>query len=133
MKLSYPLTQVLAVAGAFMVVATFAFSSSTSTSIDFAISIGAVLAGLAIARSVSTAIGLGTALVGAWSILVTLGIFSGTTQRWLDFAAGAAFAAAGLAAGALIERSQRRATEQPVVVPASSNGYRAVDPERVAV
>ena len=132
MKLSYPLTQVLAVAGAFMIVATFAFSSSASTSIDFAISIGAVLAGLAITRSVSVAIGLGTALVGAWSILVTLGIFSGATQRWLDFAAGAAFAAAGLAAGAIIERSHR-AADAPAVAPASSNGYRVVDPERVAV
>jgi len=87
MKLSYPLTQVLAVAGAFVVVATFAFSSSTSTSIDFAISIGATLTGLAIART-NLAVGLGTTLVGAWSILVTLGIFSGSTQRWLDFAAG---------------------------------------------
>jgi hypothetical protein len=132
MKLSYPLTQLLAVAGAFMIVATFAFSASTSTSIDFAISIGAVLAGLAIARSVSLAIGLGTALVGAWSILVTVGIFSGTTQRWLDFAAGAVFAVSGLAAGALIERSHRPA-DAPAVAPAGSNGYRVVDPERVAV
>ena len=116
MKLSYPLTQLLAVAGAFMIVAAFAFSSSTSTSIDFAISIGAVLAGVAIARSVSIAIGLGTTLVGVWSILVTLGIFSGATQRWLDFAAGAVFAVAGLAAGALIERSERAAAQQDAPV-----------------
>lgn len=132
-KLSYPLTQLLAVAGAFMIVSTFAFSSSTSTSIDFAISIGAVLAGVAIARSVSIAIGLGTALVGVWSILVTLGIFTGTTQRWLDFAAGAVFAVAGLAAGALIERSQRPAAAPVAVAPASPNGHRVVDPERIAV
>ncbi|TML04672.1 MAG: hypothetical protein E6G41_11485 [Actinobacteria bacterium] len=119
----------LAVAGAFVVVATFAFSSSTSTSIDFAISIGATLTGLAIART-NLAVGLGTTLVGAWSILVTLGIFSGSTQRWLDFAAGVAFAAAGLVAGALIERSQRRAA--PVVAPATSNGYRVYEQDRVA-
>ena len=112
MKLSYPLTQVLAVAGAFVVVATFAFSSSTSTSIDFAISIGATLAGLALVRT-NRAIGVGTAVIGAWSILVTAGIFSGTTQRWLDFAAGAAFAAAGLATGALIERSHRAEEAAP--------------------
>ena len=131
MKLYYPLTQLLAVAGAFVVVTTFAFSSSTATSIDFAISIGATLAGLAIARGTNLPIGLGTAVVGAWSILVTLGIFSGATQRWLDFAAGVAFAAAGLAAGALIERSNRR----PVVAPAgvaASNGYRAAEQDRVA-
>jgi hypothetical protein len=130
MKLSYPLTQLLAVAGGFIVVATFAFSSSTSTAIDFAISIGATLVGLAIART-NLAVGLGTALVGVWSILVTAGIFSGSTQRWLDFAAGVAFAAAGLVAGALIERSHRRAA--PVVAPAGSNGYRVYEQDRVAV
>jgi hypothetical protein len=126
---NYTLTQVLAVAGAFMVITTFAFSTSAATSIDFAISIGAALVGLAIAREANVAIGLGTTVVGAWSILVTLGIFSGATQRWLDFAAGAAFAAAGLAAGALIERSQRRAV---ITVPASSNGYRVAEQDRVA-
>jgi hypothetical protein len=126
---NYTLTQLLAVAGAFMVITTFAFSTSAATSIDFAISIGAALVGLAIAREANVAIGLGTTVVGAWSILVTLGIFSGATQRWLDFAAGAAFAAAGLAAGALIERSQRRAV---ITVPASSNGYRVAEQDRVA-
>ena len=113
-----------------MVITTFAFSTSAATSIDFAISIGAVLAGLAIART-QIAIGVGTAVVGAWSILVTAGIFSGATQRWLDFAAGVAFAAAGVAAGALVERAQRRAlagAETPV--PASSNGFR-VEQDRV--
>ena len=129
MKNYYPLTQLLAVAGAFVVITTFAFGSSAATSIDFAISIGATLAGLAIARS-NVAIGLGTTVLGAWSILVTAGIFSGATQRWLDFAAGVAFAAAGLVAGALIERSQRRAA--PVVAPATSNGYRVYEQDRVA-
>jgi hypothetical protein len=131
MKLSYPLTQLLAVAGAFVVVTTFAFSSSASTAIDFAISIGATLVGLAIARSTNLAIGLGTAVVGTWSILVTAGIFSGSTQRWLDFAAGVAFAAAGVVAGALIERSNRRTLVAPAGV-ASSNGYRVAEQDRVA-
>jgi hypothetical protein len=136
MKRYYPLTQLLAVAGAFVVVTTFAFSSSTATSIDFAISIGATLAGLGIAAlapsRAGVGIGLGTAVLGAWSILVTLGIFSGSTQRWLDFAAGAAFAAAGLAAGALIERAQRRALEgADTPAPASSNGFRVAAQDRV--
>jgi hypothetical protein len=133
MKHYYLLSQILGVAGAFVIVTTFAFSTSAATSIDFAISIGAVLAGLALARGTSIALGAGTAVVGAWSILVTLGIFSGATQRWLDFAAGAAFAAAGLAAGALIERSQRRAlavAEAPV--PAGSNGFHVAAQDRVA-
>ena len=136
MKRYYPLTQLLAVAGAFVVVTTFAFSSSTATSIDFAISIGATLAGLAIAAiAPSTAgrgIGLGTTVVGAWSILVTLGIFSGATQRWLDFAAGVAFAAAGLVGGALVARAQRRALDvADTPAPAGSNGYRVTEQDRI--
>jgi hypothetical protein len=136
MKLYYPLTQLLGIAGAFVVITTFAFSSSASTSIDFAISIGAVLAGVAIAAMAPNAagrgIGLGTAVVGAWSILVTIGIFSGATQRWLDFAAGGAFAVAGLAAGALVERSQRRALAIATVpAPVSSNGFRVAEQDRV--
>jgi hypothetical protein len=88
------------VAGAFIVVATFAFSSSTSTSIDFAISIGATVVGLTIART-NLAIGIGIA-----------------------------FAAAGLVAGALIERKQRQAA--PVVATVSSNGYHVYEQDRVA-
>jgi hypothetical protein len=130
MKRYYPLTQLLAVAGGFVVITTFAFGASAATSIDFAISIGALLIGLAVARGVSAGIGLGTSVLGAWSILVTLGIFSGATQRWLDFAAGAAFAVAGLVASALVARSQGEAT---IVAPAASNGYRVVEPEHVAV
>ncbi|HET8536426.1 MAG TPA: hypothetical protein VFL73_04520 [Solirubrobacteraceae bacterium] len=113
---NYTLTQLLAVAGAFVVITTFAFGTSAATSIDFAISIGAVLAGLAIARGVSLGIGLSTVVVGAWSILVTLGIFSGSTQRWLDFAAGAAFAVAGLAAGALAARSEGAQVSAPTSI-----------------
>jgi hypothetical protein len=129
---NYTITQLLAIAGAFVVITTFAFGTSAATSIDFAISIGAVLAGLAIARGVSLGIGLSTVVVGAWSILVTLGIFSGSTQRWLDFAAGAAFAVAGVVAGALVARSQS-AAPAATVAPAGSNGYRVVQPEQVAV
>jgi hypothetical protein len=128
---NYTLTQILAVAGAFMVITTFAFSTSAATSIDFAISIGAVLAGLAIARTTNVLIGASTAVLGAWSILVTVGIFSGATQRWLDFAAGAAFAVAGVVAGALVARAQLGAVAVAPV--ASSNGYRVVEQDRVAV
>jgi hypothetical protein len=127
---NYTLTQILGVAGAFMVITTFAFSTSAATSIDFAISIGAVLAGLAIARSTNALIGASTAVVGAWSILVTVGIFSGATQRWLDFAAGAAFAVAGVVAGALVARAQLGAVA--VAPMASSNGYRVAEQDRVA-
>jgi hypothetical protein len=136
MKRYYPLTQLLAVAGAFVVVTTFAFASPAATSIDFAIAIGATLCGLAIAAvapgNAGRGIGLGTAVVGAWTILVTLGIFAGATQRWLDFAAGVAIAAAGVAAGALVERAQRRALDAPAqAVPASSNGFRVPEQDRI--
>ena len=47
---------------------------------------------------------------------MTLGIFSGATQRWLDFAGGAVFAVAGLAAGALVGRSERVAAQQDAPV-----------------
>jgi hypothetical protein len=138
MKRYYPLTQLLAVAGAFIVVTTFAFSSSVATSIDFAVAIGVTLVGLAIAaiapsssRRSHVAIGVGSAAVGAWTILVTLGIFSGATQRWLDFAAGVAIASAGLAAGALVERAQRRGLVAEMPAPASSNGFRVAEQDRV--
>jgi hypothetical protein len=113
---NYTITQLLAVAGAFVVITTFAFGTSAATSIDFAISIGAVLAGLAVARGVSLGIGLSTAVVGAWSILVTLGIFSGSTQRWLDFAAGVAFAVAGVVAGTLVARADGAQVSAPATI-----------------
>jgi hypothetical protein len=113
---NYTITQLLAVAGAFVVVTTFAFGTSAATSIDFAISIGAVLAGLAIARGVSAGIGVATVVVGAWSILVTAGIFSGATQRWLDFAAGAAFALAGVVAGSVVARAEAAQVSAPASI-----------------
>ena len=136
MKRYYPLTQLLAVAGAFVVITTFAFGSGAAVAIDFAISIGATLVGLGLAGLAGStkerAIGAGTVVLGAWSILVTAGIFSGATQRWLDFAAGAAFAAAGVVAGALVERAQRRAVDAPTASSIASNGYRVVEQDRVA-
>jgi hypothetical protein len=76
--------------------------------------------------------GASTAVLGVWSILVTVGIFSGATQRWLDFAAGTAFAVAGVAAGALVARAQNGAVAVAPVANPSSNGYRAVEQDRVA-
>src|SRR5205823_1615234 len=44
---------------------------------------------------------LATATLGAWSVLVTVGIFSGATQRWVTFAAAAAVTGLALAGQAL--------------------------------
>ena len=56
---------------------------------------------------------LATYLIGAWTILVTAGIFSGAPQRWLTFASAVAIvglSVAGQVAGLL-------ASERPAVRP----------------
>jgi len=104
----YPyLLQALAVAAGFVVVSTFAFGHSTANAIDFAISIAVIVAGAGLAAAgrdkVEQAIGLATSILGSWSVLVTAGIFSGATQRWLTFAAAAAVTGLALAGQALEE------------------------------
>jgi len=104
----YPhLLQALAVAAGFVVLSTFAFGHSTANAIDFAISIAITVLGVvavAVGRGkVERAIGLATVVLGSWSILVTVGIFSGSTQRWITFAAAAAVAGLALAGQALEE------------------------------
>ena len=73
----------------------FAFSQGSSNSITFAIAIAAGLVALAAQGNVPAAprrlhrtLLAATTLVAAWTILVTLGIFSGATQQWLVFAGG---------------------------------------------
>jgi hypothetical protein len=104
----YPyLLQALAVAAGFVVVSTFAFGHSTANAIDFAIAIGATVAGAGVVASgrdkVERTIGAATIGLGAWSILVTAGIFSGSTQRWLTFAAAAAITVLAVAGQTLEE------------------------------
>ncbi len=129
----FPLTQLLAVAGAVVVVNAFAFSASTARAIDFAIAIAVTVIGvagavLAPSRGQRALMGVATA-IGAWTILVTVGIFSGSTQRWLDFAAGAAIAAIGLLAGSLYEA---RRGSSVVAVEVSGNGHRSAAETRIA-
>jgi hypothetical protein len=133
MKRYFALTQLLAVAGAVVVVNTFAFSASTARAIDFAIAIAVTVAGiagviLAPSRAQRALMGAATA-IGAWTILVTVGIFSGSTQRWLDFAAGAAIAGVGVLAGSLYE-SRRGSAVGPVE--AAANGHRPGVETRIA-
>ena len=104
----YPnLLQALVVVAGFVVLSTFAFGHSTANAIDFAISIAITLLGLGVVAAgrgkVERAIGVATTALGAWSILVTVGIFSGSTQRWLTFAAAAAVAGLALAGQAIEE------------------------------
>jgi hypothetical protein len=39
-----------------------------------------------------------TCLIGAWTFLVTVAVFSGETQRWVTFASAAASVASSIAA-----------------------------------
>jgi peptidoglycan/LPS O-acetylase OafA/YrhL len=110
---SYPyLLQALAVAAAFVVLSTFAFGHSTANAIDFAISIAVTALGLGVSAAgrgrVERGIGLAVTTLGAWSVLVTVGIFSGGTQRWVTFAAAAAVTALALAGSAIEESGVAR-------------------------
>lgn len=113
---SYPLiTVTLAIAGGFVVLTTFAFSQGAANGIDFAIGIGVTVLGLAAFASAPAehrrthrALSGAVVAIGAWIILVTLGIFTGDTQNWLVFGSGAAVGAAGLAAHALYESGRER-------------------------
>jgi hypothetical protein len=115
----YPLlAQLLGIAAAFIVVTTFAFGHPAANSIDFGVFIGITVISL-IATAVAPGakervVSLGVALVGAWSILVTAGIFSGSTQRWLAFAGACAVAASAAGAQALYELARER-RDAPVV------------------
>src|SRR3954470_6818419 len=97
MSIRYRLAMLaLGAAGAFTVVSTYAFSRGSANAIDFAIAIGVTVVSLAAipaARSArQIAVAGTTAVIGAWSVLVTAGVFAGATQRWLTFAAGCAVA-----------------------------------------
>jgi hypothetical protein len=123
MSRSYPLLVLgLLVAGAFIVVSTFAFGSGAVDGIVFGVSIatlltGGVAAALAPTRA-QTAANAGVVLASAWTILVALGIFSGATQTWLLFAGGAAVATAALASSAAESLARPRSERSaPVAVP----------------
>lgn len=125
MSRSYSLTSLaLAVAGGFIALTTFAFSQGSSNSITFAIAIAAGLAAIAAQRRVPdvhrrlhrTLLGA-TTLVAAWTILVTLGIFSGATQQWLVFAGGAAIGGMALLGSAVDDVARGRRAAGPVAVP----------------
>jgi hypothetical protein len=89
----------IAIAAAFLVVATATYSLSAITWLAFAISIGTLVVSasltLAYHRSIATVVtGLVTALVSAWTIVASLVFSQGTVQ---SLALGGALAIAGLA------------------------------------
>jgi hypothetical protein len=92
----------LALAGGFVVVTTFAFGHSTANTIDIGVTAAVTLAAAATCfirvEPILRGAALLTCLIGAWTFLVTIGIFSGDTQRWLTFAFAAAIVATSIAA-----------------------------------
>ena len=127
------LTQALAAAGGFVVLTTFAFGHGAANAIDLGVIIGVtIVAGAAVLASPSVrhrAVAGVSTLVGAWTILVTAGIFSGSTQRWLTFAAAVAITGLSLLGHTAYEL--RRARRE--VGPERSEGSQpAPRPVRVA-
>src|SRR5918996_2925861 len=98
-------------AGAFLVTATYGFEPETTVHLGFGVSIAVVLVGLAMAYFGYTGgqrpeeklglglLGLLTAVLAAWTIIATAGVFPDDTARWLMFASGlghVALAVAGI-------------------------------------
>lgn len=84
------------VAGGFLVVSTYGFTTDTAVSLGFAVSIGVAVIGLAMVylavrgeRKIGPGVlGALTALLAAWTIVATAGTFPDDTARWLVFASG---------------------------------------------
>jgi hypothetical protein len=114
MSIRYRLAMLaLGAAGAFTVVSTYAFSRGSANAIDFAIAIGITvvsLAAIGAARSGrQVAVAVATTAIGAWTVLVTAGVFGGATQRWLTFAAACAVAGLALLETAVHDLREARA------------------------
>ena len=92
----------LALAGGFIVVTTFAFAHSTANAIDIGVTAAVTVAAAATCfirvGPVLRGAALLTCLIGAWTFLVTVGVFSGETQRWVTFAFAAAIVATSITA-----------------------------------
>jgi hypothetical protein len=124
MSRPYALTALaLLVAGAFVVVSTFAFSDGTASAIGFGVAIGAYVASLAAQlvvpaerRAAHRGLMIGIALVSAWTVLVAVDVF-GDDHVWLVFAGGVAIATGALVAIASDVLSRgRRTARRPVAV-----------------
>jgi multidrug transporter EmrE-like cation transporter len=106
---------VIGVAAAFLVVATTAFSMSTTASLAFAISIGTLIVAAAVSyryrKDVATlSLGVATAIVSGWTIVASL-VFSPQTVQDLALAAGLAMAGLAIAGMTEHELTSERAVE----------------------
>ena len=106
------LSSIVVLAGALIVVTSFAFSRASATWIAFGLSVivltGSVVslavlpsAGASLYRLVAAVVGV----IAAFTIVTSLGAFAGGAQHWIEFGAGvAAIALASLAAGRYVIR-----------------------------
>jgi hypothetical protein len=106
---------VIGVAAAFLVVATAAFSLSTTASLAFAISIGTLIVSAAVSyryrKDVATlSTGLVTAIVSGWTVVASL-VFSLPTVQNLALASGLALAGLAIAGMTEHELENERAVE----------------------
>ena len=105
----------IGVAAAFLVVATAAFSPSTTASLAFAISIGTLIVSAAVSygyrKDVATlSTSLVTAIVSGWTIVASL-VFSLPTVQSLALASGLALAGLAIAGLTEHELDNERAVE----------------------
>ncbi len=120
MRRTYPFLIGMAnlLAGAFMVIATFAWTAGTAVDLGFAISIALVVFGLTMTllgargyasaeRIAVTVLGGLTTLVAAWTIVATQ-VFATGPARWLVFASGLAHVAISAASLVVHEVSTER-------------------------
>lgn len=106
------LSSIIAAAGGLIVVTSFAFTQAAATWIAFGLSVIALtgsVASLAAAptsgasryRAVAGVIGV----IAAFTIITSVGVFSGGAQHWIEFGAGAAAVGlVSLAAGRYVSR-----------------------------
>jgi hypothetical protein len=100
------LNSIVVAAGILIVVTSFAFDQATATWIAFGLSIialAASIASLAVApsakASLSRAVAALVGVIAAFTIIASVGVFTGGAQHWIEFGAGVA--ATGLASLAL--------------------------------
>jgi hypothetical protein len=120
MNIRYPFLLGMAnlLAGAFLVISTFAWPAATTVTLGFAVSIGVLSFSLALTyagfrseiggeRGGVMALGLLTGAVAAWTIVATQ-VFATGVAHWLVFASGLAHVTLSVASLALHEISTER-------------------------
>ncbi|MBV8749527.1 MAG: hypothetical protein JO103_07420 [Candidatus Eremiobacteraeota bacterium] len=106
------MSSIIAAAGGLIVVTSFAFNQATATWIAFGLSVIA-LTGSVVSLAVAPSSGASRyravagviAVIATFTIITSVGVFSGGAQHWIEFGAGAvAVGLVSLAAGRYVSR-----------------------------